>query len=229
MRLTPLRRHTTETRALRDLRARNADLARELRAAAQVIAQQAAAIEALGDEAERQRRRAGEDPLTGLLNRRGMRDIWSSWCRDGRHALSQRVGGLALLDLDLFKAVNDEYGHPAGDVVLGRLADLIRQHGLLGVRLGGDEFAVFLPPSRRSRDTDPLVLMRCLATEMAEPIAVDPRTTVRVTLSIGIVNLDEVTGRGVPEEWRGHLLGRADRRLYAAKESGRARIVGPGR
>ncbi len=177
------------------------------------------------EENARLRSLAGEDELTGLLNRRGMRMVWSTWCHAGDDLLRQTVAGVAMLDLDLFKPVNDQYGHAAGDRVLCHLADLVRATGGTGVRLGGDEFAVFLNPTR----DDPFGALKTLAAAMAEPIAITPRVKVEVTLSVGAVRLDEVDQEADPEHWLGHLLRTADLRLYMAKDGGRARIVGPSR
>jgi diguanylate cyclase (GGDEF)-like protein len=179
------------------------------------------------EENARLRNLAGADELTGLLNRRGMRATWSTWCRAGGDLIRATVAGVAMLDLDLFKPVNDKHGHEAGDRVLRRLADLIRRTGGTGVRLGGDEFAVFL--SNAHGAYDPFDALRTLAAAVAEPIAVTSRDKVEVTLSIGAVGIDEVDQDDDPETWLGHLLRTADMRLYMAKDAGRARIVGPGR
>lgn len=77
-------------------------------------------------------RRARRDALTGLLNRAGLDDAF---------AFAQGSWELALLDLDGFKQVNDEFGHAAGDVVLTAVADSLRDYPI-AARLGGDEFVV---------------------------------------------------------------------------------------
>lgn len=100
--------------------------------------------------AQRQRiahleRLSATDDLTGLNNRRGFMDHLR------RHAAAARrhgeTGVLALCDLDGFKQINDRHGHPAGDAMLRRFADLMRRHiretDVVG-RLGGDEFAILL-------------------------------------------------------------------------------------
>ena len=95
------------------------------------------------------------DELTGLLNRRGFRQEL-----DRALARAQRGGetGLLLLcDLDHFKAINDTYGHPAGDAVLCAVADLLRASTRRSdsvARLGGDEFAVLMTHSARGHAAD---------------------------------------------------------------------------
>ena len=179
----------------------------------------------LMEENSRLRNLAGEDELTGLLNRRGMRTVWSTWCHAGTEMIRSSVAGVAMLDLDLFKPVNDQYGHEAGDRVLLQLAHLIRATKHTGVRLGGDEFVLLLNPCRRHPFDD----LRALAAAIAEPIAVTPTVKVEVTLSIGAVSVDEVDQDADPGHWLGDLLRTADMRLYMAKDGGRARIVGPSR
>lgn len=186
---------------------------------AAVLAQQ------LLEENSRLRNLAGEDELTGLLNRRGMRTVWSTWCHAGIEMIRANVAGVAMLDLDLFKPVNDRYGHDAGDVVLRHLARLIRKSNHTGVRLGGDEFALLLNPRCQDLHGD----LRALAAAAAEPVEISPNVKVEVTLSIGVVGIDEVEQANDPAHWLGDLLRTADMRLYMAKDSGRARIVGPGR
>lgn len=84
-----------------------------------------------------------QDPLTGVLNRRGFNELISRIAEDPPHA----AGALLLLDVDDFKAINDRYGHPVGDEVLLFVVEVvgeqIRQRDRVA-RLGGDEFAVVL-------------------------------------------------------------------------------------
>lgn len=84
--------------------------------------------------------RACHDPLTGLLNRAGLRELFAATIR--------RPRVLVMVDLDGFKAVNDRLGHPTGDVLLAvfadRLASVATRLGGLAGRLGGDEFVLLL-------------------------------------------------------------------------------------
>ncbi|RKS75548.1 diguanylate cyclase (GGDEF)-like protein [Motilibacter peucedani] len=177
---------------------------------------------AIGEQARAQRelaRVADRDPLTGLANRRVLLDRVSA-------ALSSGAGVLVLyLDLDGFKAVNDEYGHSAGDAVLGAVAERlragVRPHDLVA-RMGGDEFVVLcedLDPT----DVDGLV--ERLRRSVSEPVLLGG-VPVRVGVSIG-------TAGGVGSDGE-HLLLTADAAMFADKRTraasaGGADVVGVGR
>ncbi|MEO8587215.1 MAG: diguanylate cyclase [Acidobacteriota bacterium] len=158
------------------------------------------------------------DGLTGLLNHtaflEGARGVAL------RHARAPGEGGaFALIDLDLFKAVNDRHGHPAGDRVLAALSALLRRRvrgsDLIG-RLGGEEFALIL---EGLTEEEAERLMNRLLEEFAliPHRGVDP-SGFRVTFSAGIAML--VPGMTV-DAWRQA----ADDALYAAKAAGRNRVM----
>jgi diguanylate cyclase (GGDEF)-like protein len=161
---------------------------------------------------------ATTDFLTGLFNRREFMARL-----DAEHNRLQRdVGGHAsvlMLDIDHFKDVNDEYGHPVGDAVLRHLSGLMRDSqrkiDVLG-RVGGEEFAVLLPGAD-------LEAAHAFAERLRQRIADTPLLleghSFAVTVSVGIAAL-------APEDMRGDTaLGRADKALYAAKRSGRNRVM----
>lgn len=187
----------------------------------------AAIARQLAEENARLRLLAGQDELTGLLNRRGMRALWSTWANAGIATIRRSVAGLAMIDLDLFKGVNDRYGHDAGDRVLCHLAAAMKETGGTGIRLGGDEFAILLAPG-----DDPFVAVKTMAEAAAQPVAITPGVQIKITLSVGVVALDEAVeaanSRGqAPVTWLGTMLSMADVRVYVAKDSGRACVVGP--
>jgi diguanylate cyclase (GGDEF)-like protein len=117
-----------------------------------------------------------------------------------------------MVDLDEFKAINDAYGHAAGDEVLIAAVRAMRAHlraeDQLG-RLGGEEFLVILPET----DDGAAALV---AEKLREEVAAAPGP-VAVTCSVGVATWADET----PEQ----LLARADEALYAAKEAGRDRVI----
>lgn len=151
-------------------------------------------------EAERFRRMALEDPLTGLPNRRAFEDRLAE-------IGASREPSLLVLDVDGFKLINDALGHAAGDAALRRLGNLISsaiRPSDFAARLGGDEFAVLLV------DVSPYEAA-CVAERLRAVIEQDEETP-RLTVSIGVSRCHG--------DIRGAAL-HADEALYAAKRSGR--------
>ncbi|GAB3448384.1 hypothetical protein GCM10027436_41460 [Actinophytocola sediminis] len=157
-------------------------------------------------------RLADEDPLTGLLNRRALtRELERRLAHHG-------TGAFLLLDLDNFKDINDLRGHPAGDLVMRAIADVLRarlgEGHVLG-RLGGDEFAVVLADTKESAAVE-------LADRLRAAVATLPLTgsggASRVTVSAG------VTGFTSGDCWQS-VLANADLALYASKSAGRNRVT----
>jgi diguanylate cyclase (GGDEF)-like protein len=109
----------------------------------------------LGEAEARQREIANLDPLTGIANRRAfdtaLRRELARRAPEGRRGDDEEPFALLVIDLDDFKAINDDYGHPVGDAVLRetaqRAASVLRSTDLLA-RVGGDEFAVIAPGAR---------------------------------------------------------------------------------
>lgn len=163
-------------------------------------------------------KRAQIDGLTGLWNRAFF---------DKRMAeeltRSQRYGhpmSLAMVDLDFFKQVNDTYGHPVGDAVLQGVARILRRETResdLVCRFGGEEFAIVMP------ETNPQA-----AVTLSERIRIAvgearwPRVPqLHVTVSMGVIGASAPGALPNPEDW----VELCDKQLYAAKRSGRNRIV----
>ncbi|MFJ4585083.1 GGDEF domain-containing protein [Streptomyces echinatus] len=157
-----------------------------------------------------------KDPLTGLLRR----DAYTARARRllARHGYDTAV---VLVDQDHFKAVNDDFGHPAGDAVLAataaRLTAWAGPRAAVG-RLGGDEFAVVLelPAGRLEQRLAQLVRM------LHTPVVLEDGRTVGVAASVGAATPRAVGSRDLTVLQRA-----ADAALYDGKHSGRAAVASP--
>jgi two-component system, cell cycle response regulator len=160
---------------------------------------------------------ATRDGLTGLYNRRTVLNRLESelmrCCREGRPI------GLALIDLDHFKNVNDTWGHLAGDAVLrqacARVEEIVRPYDLVG-RYGGEEFIVVVPGAGREQMLR--IGERVRACVADGPMTIDSGE-IQVTCSIGVASMVDVASGNV-------IIGAADEALYRAKDGGRNRVVG---
>jgi two-component system cell cycle response regulator len=173
----------------------------------------------LRDKFQQGMEQAVTDPLTGLHNRRYMEGHLESLVGDAAHTGKQV--SLLIFDIDHFKAVNDTYGHPAGDAVLKEFAQRIA-HNVRGVdlccRLGGEEFVVVMPDT--DADFAKVVAERLRVCIASRPFALDDgKTMLDVTVSIGLSTT--IGGGDSPSG----LLSRADDCLYEAKRSGRNKVV----
>lgn len=161
------------------------------------------------------------DALTGLANRRHFGDQLAREVI--RCAEAGKPIALVTLDIDRFKAINDQYGHPAGDAVLRRVAMLLEEQvrgSDLLARIGGEEFAVLAVEAALSEASQLGERLRACI-ENAGPISVG-RTAVPVTISVGVAALWTRQGDLVKAPER--LLAAADDALYRAKRNGRNRV-----
>jgi diguanylate cyclase (GGDEF)-like protein len=157
------------------------------------------------------------DALTGLPNRRAV-DVWASreLIAAARHDFAFWV---VMADLDLFKKVNDTYGHDAGDTVLRTFAEILKKHTRqsdICARLGGEEFLVMITHSDRGGMQTAVERIR---DQFENTKFIFGSSTLAVTASFGIAGF-----RGTkPPDWNA-LVACADTALYAAKRKGRNRI-----
>jgi diguanylate cyclase (GGDEF)-like protein len=157
--------------------------------------------------------RAATDGLTGLSNRRKFDEALDSalsFAERQSHSVS-----LVLLDVDHFKAYNDQFGHLAGDDVLRALADHLRfaarEHDVVA-RYGGEEFALILPATDAAGS-------RAVAERIREAIIRHPWPARPVTASLGVATAPPVASSAA------HLVKSADQALYASKARGRDKVT----
>jgi len=155
--------------------------------------------------------------LTGLTNRIGLKETFE---RERKRAEREnKPFSLLVLDLDHFKAINDDYGHEAGDLLLRRVADTLRQclrATDLPARLGGEEFGVLLA----NTNTDQAASVSEKIRSQIEKLEVNfEGQTLSVTLSGGLATLGD-DGDNLQS-----ILREADNRMYEAKAAGRNRII----
>jgi diguanylate cyclase (GGDEF)-like protein len=160
--------------------------------------------------------RATHDSLTGAHNRHSIMDLLHR--EASRCKRTQQQLGLLIIDIDNFKAINDAYGHPAGDEVLKQLAfkmtASLRPYDTLG-RLGGEEFMVLLPNCALTEAA--AVAERLRHNVSRDKLAVG-QLTLPVTVSIGVA-----TAKG-PTMDVDLTVQAADSALYEAKHKGRNRV-----
>lgn len=161
------------------------------------------------------------DEMTGLRNRRGVNIIINDEL--GRVKRAQLPVSLIVLDVDHFKAYNDNYGHPAGDQVLQRIAtvmlEMTNRSGEFAARMGGEEFAMFFPTMRLAAALEIAEKVRVGVSNLRIPHEQSP-TAEYVTVSIGVVSC-------VPD-WDlefDQILQAADDAMYESKVSGRNRVT----
>jgi len=157
-----------------------------------------------------------KDTLTGTLNRGALERLLH------RELRARRRHGMALslvyIDLDHFKALNDRFGHAAGDAALCHAASVLVgscRDGDSVARVGGEEFCVLLPFTEL--DGACLMAQRMRGTLEATPLVLDQQTLV-LTASFGVACSDSVDETGAD------LLQRADKAMYEAKQSGRNNV-----
>lgn len=172
-----------------------------------VIKQQV--LTSLNEQLEAQ---AATDPLTGLKNRRFFQT----------HLLAsimsyQQTGqpfSVFMIDIDHFKKINDTYGHPIGDLVLTKLAQLLlsmtEESGIVA-RFGGEEFVILLPNTDEENGFA-AAQMYCAQTAAA------PWGEYNITVSVGVATI-------LPEDTDTTVLEKADQALYASKANGRNRAT----
>ena len=194
---------------------REQEVAARLHSLAERVAHMEQEAQGFREHLEEQRQKALIDPLTGLPNR-------AAWSERLEHEIGQwqQHGNtlmLAMLDLDHFKRINDNYGHLAGDKVLKIIASVLRKR-LRGTdfiaRFGGEEFVLLMPSTVPANGLKLLETLRAAIEACPFHFRGEPVT---ITLSIGLAAFK-------PGEHSDLVLKRADQALYRAKNAGRNRV-----
>jgi len=167
---------------------------------------------------EEQQRLAQHDGLTGLLNRRSLSEhLTREW--EGARRSGRQLSAI-IFDLDDFKAVNDTYGHAAGDTVLQYMAAILQgvcRRSDVATRYGGEEFCLLLPGTDIEEAVE--VAERIRREVSSHFFSVSDTNGVHVTCSAG------VAADRASDDAKDSLLERADQALYRAKNEGRNRVV----
>lgn len=156
---------------------------------------------------------ATKDPLTNCLNRRAFFERFEAeFSRAERH---KHDLSCVMVDIDHFKSINDNHGHPFGDKVLRKMSEILRgclRDSDIICRYGGEEFCILLPETGRQGG-------HTTAERIRATVASKLISGVQITVSLGLSSLESNPGN--PSE----LLSQADKALYKAKRSGRNSVV----
>jgi len=210
----PLRANANELGAIVGVRRDADEVDPSLLDTAAVLAAHVAASLDAAFALDRERRSAVSDPLTGVLNRRGLEERLVRELEDAR--TSRSPVSLLVIDCDDFKEINDRAGHEFGDTILREIADVLMsslREGAEAARIGGDEFVVMLPGA----DAD---AAEAAGTEIRRLLAeglTDAGYPVHVSAGISTYPFDAPGATA--------LLRAADQALYAAKVDGKDRIA----
>lgn len=163
------------------------------------------------------------DPLTDLVNRRGFDEVFRS--EIARHSRTGQPLTLVMVDLDKFKNINDNYGHPFGDTVLQAVADAMRKTLRTAdtkARIGGEEMVLVLPET----DADAgLVSANRVRAAIEALVLQGPSCRVPITSSFGVCTWSGSAGSAdAQEKVAKRMMDAADSALYGAKENGRNQV-----
>ena len=171
-------------------------------------------IEQLTRERQRLLELATKDHLTGLYNRHFMGEVAKRRFAEAYH--NQLPLSVLVIDVDHFKLINDQYGHQAGDKVLKRMAEALRQqfnNDDYVARFGGEEFVVLLNQTE-------LEAAQRKATSMCQALHQLNPEGIPTTVSVGVASLNPEQ-----QEYFDEVFARADKALYQAKQGGRNQVV----
>lgn len=161
---------------------------------------------------------ARHDPLTDVLNRRGLDEALAREVA-GMRRKSEQPLSLSLLDVDNFKQINDRLGHATGDDALVHLVQVVRKHMRpvdTLARYGGEEFVILMPDTRLAEG---MTAMQRLQRELTRNFFLAGNEKILITFSAGVAELHT-------EESGEDAIRRADQAMYLAKRAGKNRVMG---
>ncbi|MDP3439951.1 MAG: GGDEF domain-containing protein, partial [Azonexus sp.] len=202
-----------ETRTIQINTQRSRD---ELRSTQEKVQKSEARIRDLEKELEATSDLVRHDQLTGVLNRRGLEDMFDKEVARGkRHDTLLCVG---MLDIDNFKKLNDSLGHDVGDQALIHLANVCRETLRpqdTVARFGGEEFIILLPETPLE---EAVIALTRLQRELTRKFFLNGHEKVLITFSAGVTEL-------FPDDTQSTVIKRADEAMYKAKQSGKNRVI----
>ena len=202
-----------ETRTIQINAQRSRD---ELRSTQKKVEESEARIRELETELETTSDLVRHDQLTGVLNRRGLEEMFNKEVARGkRHDTLLCVG---LLDIDNFKKLNDALGHDVGDQALIHLANVCRETLRpqdTVARFGGEEFVILLPETPME---EAVIALTRLQRELTKKFFLSGNEKVLITFSAGVTQM-------LPDDNQATVIKRADEAMYKAKQTGKNRVI----
>lgn len=189
-------------------------------ALAQAVSEGQLEVKHLREALDRSRAEAITDPLSQLLNRKGFEDAMQNML--AAPAPPGKAHCLVLLDIDHFKRVNDNHGHPVGDSVIQTLGVLLNRvakaPGISAARVGGEEFALLLAQATLTQATQLAQTLRSLVSATKIRKRGTQEVVVTITISVGVAACG-------PNDDAASLMAAADAALYRSKAGGRDRVT----
>lgn len=203
-------------KTLQSVQQQNLELTKKQSQLTAVISEAESYSKAIKQELVKAKEEAITDPLTQLLNRKGLEKNYKLWSEKPNDFVLSAIN----LDIDKFKNFNDTYGHLIGDVLLRRLAKLLSELCLkkgMAFRLGGEEFIIFLPNQSLQEAAKFAEDIRVKVESLKLVNAKTKKKLETMTVSLGVAERK-------PQELLEDILHRSDEAMYRAKNGGRNQV-----